>query len=115
MVAPETVDKIGGFYKKYGMLTLILGRFIPFGVRNALFLTAGLSKMNFLKFALSDLVAATISCSLYFWLYYTYGKSMVDIIKQSNVVIFSIALVVVLYLIFTRKKDATEGSDDLAN
>ena len=113
MVEPEMVDKIGGFYEKYGILTLVLGRFIPFGVRNALFLTAGLSKMNFLRFALSDLLAATITCSLYFWLYYTFGDAMVDIIKQSNVVIFSVAAVVVVFLIIKRKKTVADVSDDL--
>ena len=39
-----------GFYKKYGALTLVIGRFIPFGVRNAIFLTSGISKMPFAKF-----------------------------------------------------------------
>lgn len=112
MVKPETVEKIGGFYSKYGPLTLILGRFIPFGVRNGLFLTAGLSKMNFLTFALSDLLAATITCSLYFWLYYTFGEAMVDIIKQSNIVIFSVAIVVVVVLVLRRKKSAASVAND---
>ena len=53
MAPPERIDKISAYYDKYGVMTLILGRFIPFGVRNALFLTAGLGKMNFTKFALS--------------------------------------------------------------
>ena len=112
MVKPETVDKVAGFYDKYGPLTLVLGRFIPFGVRNALFLTAGISKMNFLKFALSDLVAATITCSLYFWLYFTFGEAMVEIIKQSNTVIFSVAFVVVLFFILRRKKNASDVSEE---
>ena len=59
MVSKEKVNQISDFYKKYGMITLMGGRFIPFGVRNALFLTAGLGKMNFFKFALSDLIACT--------------------------------------------------------
>lgn len=104
MVDREHVDKIGGFYEKYGPLTLLLGRFIPFGVRNGLFLTAGLSKMRFLKFALSDLAAATITCGLYFWLYFTYGKAMIEVIKQSNVVIFSVALVGVMIVILKKRK-----------
>ena len=113
MVKQETVEKVGGFYERYGILTLLLGRFIPFGVRNGLFLTAGLSKMNFLKFALSDLLAATITCSLYFWLYYTYGNAMVEIIKHSNVVIFSVALIAVVVMVIRRRKNAKDVSDDL--
>ncbi|MGB0647135.1 MAG: DedA family protein [Bradymonadia bacterium] len=104
MVDREHVDKIGGFYEKFGPLTLLLGRFIPFGVRNGLFLTAGLSKMRFLKFALSDLAAATITCGLYFWLYFTYGKAMIEVIKQSNVIIFSVALVGVIFVVLKKRK-----------
>ena len=104
MVDREHVDKIGGFYEKYGPLTLLLGRFIPFGVRNGLFLTAGLSKMRFLKFALSDLAAATITCGLYFWLYFTYGKAMIEVIKQSNVVIFSVAVVGVSFVVWKKRQ-----------
>ena len=37
MVSPEKVDQLGGFYKKYGVFTLLIGRFIPFGVRNGFF------------------------------------------------------------------------------
>ena len=104
MVDREHVDKIGGFYEKYGPLTLLLGRFIPFGVRNGLFLTAGLSKMRFLKFALSDLAAATITCGLYFWLYFTYGKAMIEVIKQSNVVIFFVAVVGVSFVVWKKRQ-----------
>ena len=117
MVDQSTVDKISGFYERYGTLTLILGRFIPFGVRNGLFLTAGLSKMKFVKFAVSDLVAATITCSLYFWLYFTYGKAMIEVIKQSNYVIFSVAAIAVVLLILRKRKQTavTQSSDDVTH
>jgi membrane protein DedA with SNARE-associated domain len=72
------------------MLTLIVGRFIPFGVRNALFITAGLGKMNAIKFAVSDFIACTISCTFFFWLYFTYGESVIDIVKRGNIILFTI-------------------------
>lgn len=40
----KKVEQIHAYYEKYGFFTLLFGRFIPFGVRNALFLTAGLGK-----------------------------------------------------------------------
>lgn len=106
MVSQEKIDKINEFYKKYGVITLVLGRFIPFGVRNALFFTAGLGKMNALKFAISDLIACTISCSLFFYLYYTFGAAVIEIVKKGNIVLFSIFLVVILF-VFIRKKRST--------
>lgn len=110
MVKKEQVDKLSGFYQKYGMLTLIIGRFIPFGVRNGLFLTAGLSKMNFKKFAIADLIAATITCSLFFTLYFVYGESVISFVKKFNLVIFGIAAIsVTLYFINKKRAKMTKA------
>ncbi|MAW07600.1 MAG: alkaline phosphatase [Halobacteriovoraceae bacterium] len=104
MVSRERVQQLSSFYEKYGVFTLIFGRFIPFGVRNGLFLTAGLGKMNFLKFALSDLLACTISCTLFFNLYYKFGETVIEYVKKGNVVIFSIFSVLVLIFLLKKKK-----------
>jgi membrane protein DedA with SNARE-associated domain len=101
----EKVELVEDYYKKYGIITLILGRFIPFGVRNALFIAAGIGRMNPIRFALSDLLACTISTSIYFPLYYFFGQKMVDIVRKSNIVIFSVAIVVVLFFVFKHKKN----------
>lgn len=90
MISQEKLDKVNGFYAKYGVLTLLIGRFIPFGVRNALFLTAGLGKMNAWKFAISDFIACVISCTFFFWLYFTYGESVVDLVKRGNIILFTL-------------------------
>lgn len=97
------INKISRYYQRYGVTTLILGRFIPFGVRNGLFLTAGLGRMNLIKFALADLLACTISTASYFSLYYRYGETVVESVKNANIMIFSVAFVVVIYLYFRKK------------
>lgn len=102
MISQEKVSQVTSYYDKYGTLTLIIGRFIPFGVRNGLFLTAGLGRMNFLKFALSDLLAATISCSTFFYLYFNYGESVIDGIKKFNVIIFSVAAIIVSIILIRK-------------
>ena len=104
MVPPERITKISAFYQKYGVITLILGRFIPFGIRNALFLTAGLGKMNFIKFALSDLLACTISSVSFFTLYYYYGENVIAYIKQGNMVVFSLAFILLAVFWYRKKK-----------
>ena len=90
MVSQERMDRISEFYDRYGVATLIIGRFIPFGVRNGLLLTAGLGKMNYLRFALSDLVAVTLSTGTYFWLYYTYSEAVLHYVQRFHIVIFSL-------------------------
>ena len=105
MVPPERIDKIHSFYEKYGIVTLLIGRFIPFGVRNGLFLTAGLGKMNFVKFALTDLLACTISTIIFFTLYYHYGNAVVEYVKEGNLIVFSLAAVIItVYLIRKRRQ-----------
>lgn len=104
MVSSEKIRKISLYYQKYGVVTLILGRFIPFGVRNALFLTAGLGKMNFIKFALTDLLVCTITSISYFSLYYYYGDKVISYIKQGNIVIFLLALIGLAVFLFSKNK-----------
>jgi len=110
MVSRKKVKKIHNFYEKYGMVTLIFGRFIPFGVRNGLFLTAGLGKMNFLRFSLYDLLACTISSVTFFTLYYNFGESVVEYVKRGNIVVFSvaIALVTAFFIIKMIRKKKTD-------
>tara|TARA_R110002072_G_scaffold64203_1_gene159063 strand:- start:37453 stop:38049 length:597 start_codon:yes stop_codon:yes gene_type:complete len=105
MVSQEKIDKVNAFYNKYGVITLILGRFIPFGIRNVLFFTAGLGKMNALKFSLSDLLACTISCATFFYLYFTFGESVIEIVKKGNLVIFGIFILALSgYYVRKRKR-----------
>ena len=100
---PKKVAKLGKFYQKNGLLTLLIGRFIPFGVRNALFITAGISKMNFAKFALFDLAAVTVSCSLYFSLYYTFGMDIIEYVKRGNIILFTLFAIVLVIYFYYRK------------
>lgn len=104
MAPKERVDKIHAFYEKFGIITLILGRFIPFGVRNGLFLTAGLSKMNFLKFSLSDLLACTISTVFFFNIYLRYGNSVIDLVKKGNLILFGMVILGVFFWYFQKRR-----------
>lgn len=103
-VSTEKIGKIQTFYEKYGVITLIIGRFIPFGVRNGLFLTAGLAKMGFVKFSLFDLLACTISTVAFFTLYYHYGNAVIDYVKKGNLIAFTIAAIVVAALWLKKNK-----------
>jgi membrane-associated protein len=57
----ERMRVIEAFFVRYGFLTLFVGRFIPFGVRNSIFMAAGAGKMHFGRFILSD----GVSCFLF--------------------------------------------------
>ncbi|MBT3586802.1 MAG: DedA family protein [Halobacteriovoraceae bacterium] len=103
MVNQERIDTLSNYYQKYGIFTLILGRFIPFGVRNGLFFTAGLGRMNPLKFALSDLLACVISCSAFFYLYYSKGQEFLSLVQKGNKVVIVVVIAALLIFVIYKK------------
>lgn len=62
----KRVDRLHHYYEKFGIFTFIVGRFLPGGVRNTLFLTSGLGKMPFMKFILRDGIACLMSSATFF-------------------------------------------------
>ena len=102
MLPPEKLEKIQLFYKRYGIPTLFFGRFIPFGVRNALFFSAGLSKMGAVKFMVTDFFACLLNALLYFTLYYQIGKSVLESVETAKQALLALALLVVLFLLLRK-------------
>ncbi len=75
LLPPQRLEKIQKFYHKRGLITLIVGRFIPFGVRNCMFMSIGMSSFSFKKFLLWDLIAVSIWSSSCFYLFYKIGEN----------------------------------------
>lgn len=104
---PQTrLQKLGSFYEKHGLLTLMVGRFIPFGFRNCLFMTTGMSKVNFAKFVWRDAIACTLWVSLCFFSFYQLGYSyeiLLKKIKMLNLFIFLAFGVTVIALVCYKK------------
>ena len=110
-VNKSRIDQIEAYYARYGFLTLILGRFIPFGVRNALFLTAGLGKMPFGKFILSDGIACLLSNTTLFTLAYFVGKNyemLIEAVKTFNIFLFSAFTVAIIAFIWYKRREKAE-------
>ena len=110
----QRIAKIQKFYHNHGLWTLILGRFIPFGVRNCIFMSSGISRVSFLRFALQDLAACLLWSSATFYLFYTLGKNfhtLMDHLKIINITIFLVFGVTVITLLWykRRKKAAVEN------
>jgi membrane-associated protein len=62
----KRIEKLHYYYEKFGIFTFIVGRFLPGGVRNALFMSSGLGKMPFKSFILRDGFACLISSATLF-------------------------------------------------
>jgi membrane-associated protein len=93
ILTPARLDKARSFYEKHGLTTLMIGRFIPFGFRNCLFMSTGLTKASFSKFILRDALACFVWAATLFSLFYAVGQNrevLYTYFKAFNFLIFSI-------------------------
>lgn len=111
-VSSQRIDRISSFYERYGFWTLLFGRFIPFGVRNALFIAAGLGRMPFLRFCLADGIACLCSNAILFSVAYwlgTHSELLFAILQKVNVALFGAAgLVAAIGIIWYKTKGNQE-------
>jgi membrane-associated protein len=111
MLKPNKIKQIRGYYRKFGLLTLLIGRFIPFGVRNCLFLSAGIGKMRFVKFAICDGIACLISNASLFTLAFLFGKNYSLLLKQMkffNILLFSAFVIALITIIWYKRSKSVE-------
>jgi len=95
----KQIIRIHRYLDKYGIFTFIVGRFVPFGVRNTLFLTSGLFGLKLRRFALYDTTAATISVSALFFLAYHFGDSVEKPFQAVGIVLFILLLSMITFVI----------------
>lgn len=112
-LTPERIEKVHGFMNRYGPVAILAGRFIPFGVRNWFFMTAGLSKMAFWKFAIPDFFASIATTAVLFSLGYSFGTNyimLIEYLERWKYIIFACATAIVVIIVFfarlrSRKKE----------
>lgn len=73
IITPNRLERLRHYYAKFGIFTFIIGRFCPGGIRNALFMSSGLTHMPFGMFILRDGLACLISSAVFFQLGYHFG------------------------------------------
>jgi membrane protein DedA with SNARE-associated domain len=95
----KLLERIRYALDKYGIFTFIVCRFIPFGVRNTLFMTSGLFGLPLRRFALYDLIAVAISTNVLFFLVYIFGEEIKRPIKAVGIILFIFLVSGILALI----------------
>jgi membrane-associated protein len=118
LIKKEKAEKISYYLKKFGFITFLVCRFIPFGVRNALFMSSGFSKFPFKRFAIYDAISCTLWSTIFFSLVYNLGTN-IDVVlgyfKKFNIFIISLFVTgLLLALLFRwkkRKSKAISSSD----
>ncbi len=110
----EKIEKIRNFYGRYGLWTLVFGRFIPFGVRNCIFMTTGMSRVRFFKFITMDALACSLwvltTFSIFYHLSHHY-ELIWKYLKAFNAIIFvAFGVTVISLLWYKRRKRSRCGN-----
>jgi len=111
VVTRRRLQVLRNHYARLGIFTFIVGRFCPGGIRNALFMTSGLTKMPFHLFILRDGFACLISSSLIFTIGYQFGQHFDLVLHYFHryahfflVFLSSLAVGGCIYLLYRAKK-----------
>ncbi len=105
--AKRRVDKMQAFYKKYCIWTLMIGRCIPFGVRNGIFMTAGVAKMRYVTFLACDTVACFFFSLALFFLAYSFGSNfdrVCHLVQHASIIAFATLLLFVIAFVVWKKR-----------
>lgn len=117
LLPQKRLEQIQQFLHRYGSLTFIVGRFIPFGFRLAMFIGAGIFKYRYLRFVFTDLLASCIWTSCVFTVFYHFGANTNQIKDKLVFLIPLFAFVGLLYLFIRlrRKRYAISTNDTIVN
>jgi len=119
MLDQSKMEIIRRHLHRYGLLTYIVCRFIPFGVRNTLFMTSGIMNMRYRDFIFYDTVAAILSTSIMFTLFYHLGATVERPLRAVGTILLAALLFVLagvvfrLLVVWRRKLKAKRGTDTL--
>ena len=103
----ERIDKVGGWFKKYGVSVVCVGRLIA-GIRGAMVITAGITRFNFAEFIIADGLAAIVSGGLFMLLGHWVGESLNDKVIhrfKDYFVLGALVLIlaVIIYILWKRR------------
>lgn len=106
----ENIIRTGNWFKKYGYFIVGFNRFFP-GIRSVISIASGVYKLEKTKVAFLALLSAALWNFIWMSIGYTLGsnwemveKELKTIFAQYNLVIFSLFLVLFVYVIIKRNK-----------
>ncbi|HLT71140.1 MAG TPA: VTT domain-containing protein [Cyclobacteriaceae bacterium] len=98
-------------YQRHGMLTFVVGRFLPI-VRTFIPILAGISKINFRKFMIYNFIGAAIWVITMIMSGHLFGKAFPNLINYLEIIIGAMILVTAVPVVITwinhRKRLATD-------
>ncbi|MDR1178960.1 MAG: DedA family protein [Spirochaetales bacterium] len=99
VITEKRLNKIHYYLDKFGIFTFIVCRFIPFGVRNSLFMASGILNLRLRTFSLYDITAACISTNTLFFLVYFLGEQIEKPFKTAGIILFTLLVGLIIFFI----------------
>jgi len=103
MLTPERLAKLEERFHKRGVMLIFAGRHV-FGLRAQLFLVAGVMRMPFLIFSLSDALSALITMAIMVGAGYAGGNSLQVIRKEvarvEHIAMLSAVVILIIYVAY---------------
>ncbi len=93
------LDLLSQHFAKHASLTILLGRLIPFGVRNALSLFSGITHFPVWKFLLLDTISGSLSISVIYLLSRYYSNKILQDIRTVQLILLLFFLGMVGYAV----------------
>jgi len=111
-------EKLRDGIHRHGFLTFIVCRFIPFGVRNTLFISSGFFGLSLHRFLLVDTTALLISVNTLFWLVFLFGEAVERQLYVAGGALFVLLMVlaaaavvqVIVFLVKRKRSEKDAGS-----
>ena len=99
VLTKKRFDTLRYYLDKFGIFTFIVCRFIPFGVRNSLFMASGILNLRLRLFSLYDITAAAISMNTLFFLVYFLGEQIEKPFKTAGLILFCVLIGSLCFLV----------------
>lgn len=104
IVTHDRLEKLKHYYQKFGIFMFIVNRFVPGGIRNAVFISSGLTKMPFYLFILRDGTGCVLASATIFYLGYVFGENFHTIIHYAkfyeSIFVGIITFIIIIFIAF---------------
>ena len=107
-------SKLQSNLDRHGILTFIICRFIPFGIRNTLFMSSGFFGLKYKRFLLFDIISSFISVNTLFWLVFIFGETAEKPLHIAGLALLAVLAFFVIAALVRLLKKAIKIRGDLS-
>ncbi len=114
LITPARLERMTQRFNRYGMWMCFFGRFFM-GVRAAMCITAGVTRLPFWRFVLADLAGALISIPLFVWLGFWFANMVPTLKAYVHVIqwgLLAVAVAILVGFITYRRRPPTRAAHD---